>query len=115
MRVETEKQNRAEFLLNTIRRIFEFGSLTHSQVVGKVVDYITRNTYSHRDLRIPANIIGKYCQRNSCSVRNLEVMLNQIGWHLVNKHKIEHDDVQAILDELVFKMVALGKEKYGKL
>jgi hypothetical protein len=112
MEVEMEKQSRAANLLS---QIYEFGGLTHQQVVEKVVTYIARNMQGHRDLRIPAAIIGKYCQRGGCDVRNLEVMLNQIGWHLVYKHRMDHDDVQAILDELVFKMVAQGRMRHGRL
>lgn len=110
-KVKEENSTRASNILSSMN---EFGGLSHTEMVDKVVDLVN-NAKTHRDLRIPAAVLNKYCQRNKCSVDNLELLLNQIGWQLMYKYNWQRNEAQSMLDDLVEKIVALGRLKYGKI
>jgi hypothetical protein len=99
---------------NILSGIYEFGGLSHQEVVAKVVSFLVK-AQSHRDLRIPAGIIHKYCKRKKCNVPTLETMLNQIGYTLVYKHGWSMEEAQGVLDDLVEKIVAIGRLEYGRM
>lgn len=110
--VNTEKlKSRAS---NILSDICEFGGLTHQEMVNKVADIMARSQ-SHRDLRVPAGIIHKYCKRKKCNVASLETILNQIGFILVNKYRWSMEEAQGALNDLVEKIVAVGRLEFGRI
>lgn len=70
---------------------------------------------SHRDLRGPAMEIHKFCRKVGCDVQALELLLNVIGSKLMNDHGWSYDETEAVLNDLIHKMVAMGRFVHGRI
>lgn len=66
-----------------------------------------------RDER-PGFMVYSYCLKNKCTADQLEDILVKIGIVMVQKHNIEVEKAGRILDELLKRVVAIGRMQFGK-
>jgi len=105
-----KRETRASELLSSIS---EIGGMNYEKTVQLVAALMSKAKF-HRDLRAPAEAINTFCKKSACNVQTLETMLNQIGYVLMQRHGWSFEEAEAALNELVQKMVAIGRMRHGR-